>query len=110
MNENNSHKPNIRLICAGYKHTVGLNSDGTVFAIGLNTYGQCSFGEWHDIIEVAAANAHTGNGHTVSLRTEPLSRLGGTSTTNVTLMTGMTSSPSRPDGGVLSQLLPIEPS
>ena len=68
MNENNSHKPNIRSICAGYKHTVALKSDGTVFAIGLNTYGQCNVGEWHDIITMVAANAHTGNGHTVGLR------------------------------------------
>jgi len=35
--------------CAGGRrgyHTVGLNSDGTVVAVGGDTYGECSTGDW----------------------------------------------------------------
>lgn len=28
-------------VAAGYLHTVGLKSDGTVVAVGHNEYGQC---------------------------------------------------------------------
>jgi alpha-tubulin suppressor-like RCC1 family protein len=28
-------------VAAGYTHTVGLKSDGTVVAVGYNYYGQC---------------------------------------------------------------------
>lgn len=46
-------------------HIVGLKTDGTVVAVGDNTYGQCNVDgeDWHDIIAIAA-----GDWHTVGLR------------------------------------------
>lgn len=49
----------------GTGHTVGLRSDGTVVAVGDNTYGQCNVNEWTDIIAIAA-----GDWHTVGLRAD----------------------------------------
>ena len=46
-------------ISAGYCHTVGLKSDGTVVAIGGNGYGQCDVSGWKDIISVSAGDSHT---------------------------------------------------
>jgi alpha-tubulin suppressor-like RCC1 family protein len=46
-------------VAAGYGHTVGLKSNGTVVAAGLNDYGQCNVGGWADIIQVAAGTYHT---------------------------------------------------
>ncbi len=40
-------------------HTVGLKSDGTVTAAGLNKHGQCEVSDWRDIVAVAAGCAHT---------------------------------------------------
>ncbi|MCQ4022819.1 hypothetical protein [Ruminococcus sp. zg-924] len=34
-------------------HIVGLKSDGTVIAQGLNRYGECNVSEWTDIISIA---------------------------------------------------------
>jgi alpha-tubulin suppressor-like RCC1 family protein len=42
------------IVAAGYHHTVGLKSDGTMVAMGDNTYGQCNVGSWTGIIQVAA--------------------------------------------------------
>ena len=36
----------IPMVAARYGHTVGLKSDGTVVAVGLNNYGQCNVGGW----------------------------------------------------------------
>lgn len=36
-------------IAAGRGHTVALKSDGTVVAVGDNTYGQCNVSSWHNI-------------------------------------------------------------
>ena len=36
-------------ISAGYIHTVGLKSDGTVVAVGKNNVGQCNVSGWTDI-------------------------------------------------------------
>jgi alpha-tubulin suppressor-like RCC1 family protein len=47
------------MVAAGGTHTVALESDGTVVAVGLNNYGQCSVGNWTDIVQVAAALACT---------------------------------------------------
>ena len=47
----------------GKGHTVGLRSDGTVVAIGDNTYGQCEVSNWKDIVKVA-----TGDWYTVGLQ------------------------------------------
>lgn len=44
-------------------HTVGLRSDGTVIAVGVNRYGQCNVDDWRDIKDIDA-----GDNHTVGLR------------------------------------------
>lgn len=36
-------------IAAGCRHTVGLKSDGTVAAVGLNKHDQCDVSGWHGI-------------------------------------------------------------
>ena len=36
-------------IAAGDSHTVGLKADGTVVAVGVNSYGQCYVSEWTNI-------------------------------------------------------------
>ncbi|WP_438825636.1 hypothetical protein [Neobacillus drentensis] len=46
-------------IAAGSNHTIGLQSDGTVAAVGWNAYGQCNVSDWRDIVAVAAGCAHT---------------------------------------------------
>ena len=50
---------NIIEVAAGYNHTVGLKSDGTVVAVGNNSSRQCNVGSWTDIIAIAAGNSHT---------------------------------------------------
>jgi hypothetical protein len=47
------------MVAAGQYHTVGLESDGTVVAVGLNTSEQCNVGSWQNTIEVAAGGYHT---------------------------------------------------
>ena len=47
------------VLAAGEHHSVGLRSDGTVAAAGMNFEGQCSVGDWTDIIAVSAGNMHT---------------------------------------------------
>lgn len=52
----------------GKGHTVGLKSDGTLVAVGDNTYGQCDFSnteKWSDIVRVA-----TGDWYTVGLKSD----------------------------------------
>src|SRR4030042_1220641 len=46
-------------VAAGWYHTVGLRSDGTVVAVGYNGYGQCNVGNWTDIVQVSAGYSHT---------------------------------------------------
>ncbi len=46
-------------IAAGGRHTVGLQSDGTVVAAGDNTYGQTNVSSWSGVIQVAAGARHT---------------------------------------------------
>lgn len=43
----------------GQGHTVALKRDGTVVAVGDNTYGQCDVNDWTDIIAVSAGDFHT---------------------------------------------------
>ena len=50
---------------AGFAHTVGLKSDGTVVAVGDNDYGQCDVSEWTDIVAISA-----GGGYTVGLKSD----------------------------------------
>ena len=52
------------MIDAGNVHTVGLKADGTVVAVGGNSYGQCNVGSWSNITQVAAT------GHTVGLKAD----------------------------------------
>ena len=47
------------MVAAGWYHTVGLKSDGTVVAVGDNDYLQCDVGGWTDITQVAAGGSHT---------------------------------------------------
>ena len=46
-------------ISAGYGHTVGLKSDGTVEAVGDNYYGQIDVEGWTDIVAVSSSWDHT---------------------------------------------------
>jgi len=50
---------NIVAVAAGYQHSVGLRDDGTVVAVGDNSYGQCEVSEWKEIIQIAAGQKHT---------------------------------------------------
>ncbi len=52
-------------VAAGFSHTVGVRSDGTVMAVGSNGCNKCEVGEWGDIVAVAA-----GLSHTVGLRSD----------------------------------------
>jgi uncharacterized repeat protein (TIGR02543 family) len=47
------------MVAAGSMHTVGLKSDGTVVAVGYNTWGQCNFAGWTNIWWVGAGYDHT---------------------------------------------------
>jgi hypothetical protein len=46
-------------VAGGYGHTVGLEADGTVVAVGDNTYGQCNVSGWSGIVQVSAGSYHT---------------------------------------------------
>ena len=46
-------------VAAGENHSVGLRADGTVVAIGDNTYGQCSVYGWKDVVAIDAGPRHT---------------------------------------------------
>jgi hypothetical protein len=52
-------------VAGGGQHTVGLKADGTVVAVGDNSYGQSNVGGWTGITQVAA-----GIYHTVGLRSD----------------------------------------
>ncbi len=43
----------------GDGHTVGLKSDGTVVAVGDNTFGQCEVSSWRDVVAIAAGDWFT---------------------------------------------------
>lgn len=45
--------------------TVGVKSDGTVVAVGVNRYGQCDLDSWRDIVAVSA-----GDNSTLGLRSD----------------------------------------
>jgi hypothetical protein len=49
----------IMQVDAGFYHTVGLKSDGTVVAVGANYEGECNVGGWTNIIQVDAGYAGT---------------------------------------------------
>lgn len=41
-------------ICVGLGHTVGLKTDGTVIAVGLNDFGNCNVSGWTDVVSISA--------------------------------------------------------
>lgn len=43
----------------GKGHTVALRSDGKVFAVGDNEYGQCEVSDWEHVVAIAAGDWHT---------------------------------------------------
>ena len=46
-------------VAAGYWHTIGLKTNGTVVAVGSNNCGQCDVSSWTDIVAIAAGSYHT---------------------------------------------------
>ena len=70
-------------VAAGYLHTVGLKSDGTVVAVGLNDFGQTGVSSWTDIVAVSA-----GGSHTVGLKSDGTVVAVGDSTYHQTEVTG----------------------
>ena len=48
-----------QLVSVGFFHTVGIKSDGTVFAVGGNQFGQCDVQDWTDIVAVSVGLDHT---------------------------------------------------
>ena len=46
-------------VSAGAEHTVGLKSDGTVVAVGGNSYGETNVDSWTNIVAVAAGYTDT---------------------------------------------------
>lgn len=51
---------NIKKISASFMdYTVGLKSNGTVVAVGDNSFGQCNVADWRDIIAISAGALHT---------------------------------------------------
>ena len=55
----------IKQVSVGYDHVVGLKSDGTVVAVGMNDNGECDVEGWKDIVEISA-----GSGYTVGLKSD----------------------------------------
>ena len=46
-------------VSAGTDNTVGLKSNGTVVAVGDNSYGQCDVSGWSDIVAISAEWQYT---------------------------------------------------
>ena len=53
-------------VSAGGTHTLGLRTDGTAVAVGLNHAGQCDVSEWSNIVAVSTSTEQ----HTVGLRAD----------------------------------------
>jgi hypothetical protein len=49
----------VATIAAGAYHTVGLKEDGTVVAVGYNSYGQLNVSSWTGIKAIAAGYVHS---------------------------------------------------
>jgi alpha-tubulin suppressor-like RCC1 family protein len=49
----------VPMVAGGAWYTLGLRSDGTVVAVGYNSYGQCDVGNWTDIIKVDGGYEHS---------------------------------------------------
>lgn len=56
---------NVVAISAGEDHVVGLKTDGTVVAVGINKNGRCNVKNWRGIVAIS-----TGESHTVGLRAD----------------------------------------
>ena len=48
-----------KLISGGFKHSVGVKTDGTVISVGDNSDGQCSLTNWNKIASITAGYYHT---------------------------------------------------
>lgn len=48
-----------RLLGCGITHVVRVGSDGGVYAVGSNSLGQCSVGDWQKVTAVACGLSHT---------------------------------------------------
>lgn len=46
-------------VSAGSCHTVGLKPNGTVVAVGDNSYGQCKVNSWRNVVAISAGNNFT---------------------------------------------------
>jgi len=58
--EGNTKKwSNISAVSGWHRHLVALMEDGTVSALGENTYGQCEVFDWTDIIQIYASTNYT---------------------------------------------------
>ena len=63
-------------IAAGCRHSVGRRIDGTLLTAGSAAAGECSVGDWSEVVAVAVAvgNVHafsnTGKSHTLGLRAD----------------------------------------
>ncbi len=67
----------IAQISAGTMHTIILNSDGTVTAVGSNDHGQCNVTSWTDITQIATGGVYDNTyktnilaAHTVGLKSD----------------------------------------
>ena len=49
----------IKNMIAASSSVIGLNSDGTVVAVGENDYGQCNVSKWENIAAVSTGDCHT---------------------------------------------------
>lgn len=50
---------NVAMVSASYNHAVFLKRDGTVFAVGDNSYGKCNVNGWTDIVKVVTGDGDT---------------------------------------------------
>ena len=55
----NATQASVISVCAGDMHSVVLRSDGTVYAVGDNSFGQCDLSDWTEIVALSASAAHT---------------------------------------------------
>jgi hypothetical protein len=49
----------VPMVTGGAWNTLGLKPDGTVVAVGYNSYGQCDVGNWTDIVQIDGGYEHT---------------------------------------------------
>lgn len=50
---------NVSAIAAGFDHSIGLRSNGTLLATGSGSNGKCDVGSWKDITAIDAGFDHT---------------------------------------------------